>query len=51
MLSYELLLPSKEALDGVGDRLRAAGVPLAEHAQGWAVCDPSHNCVLLRLNA
>jgi catechol 2,3-dioxygenase len=51
LLSYELLLPSQDALNGVGDRLRAACVTLTECAQGWAVRDPSHNLVLLRHSA
>jgi catechol 2,3-dioxygenase len=51
LFSYELLLPSQDALNAVGERLRAAGVPLTEHAQGWKACDPSHNLVLLRRSA
>lgn len=47
LLSYELLL-SSQALAAVGERLRAAGIPPAEHERGWTVRDPSHNLVLLR---
>lgn len=48
LLSFELVLPTRAALDAVVERLRAAGTDLAEHDAGWAVRDPSHNTVLLR---
>ncbi len=48
LLSYEVLLPDEAALGAVLDRVRAAGLPMAEDAHGWAVRDPSHNLVLLR---
>ncbi|HEX6292525.1 MAG TPA: VOC family protein [Herpetosiphonaceae bacterium] len=48
LLSYELLVPTTEALNAVLDRVRAAGLPLTEQADVWAVRDPSHNLVLLR---
>jgi catechol 2,3-dioxygenase len=51
LLSYELRLPTTDALSAVVDRVRAAGLPLDEHAEGWAVRDPSHNRVLLRTAA
>jgi catechol 2,3-dioxygenase len=51
LLSYELRLPTTDALSTVVDRVRAAGVPLDEHAEGWAVRDPAHNLVLLRTAA
>ena len=51
LLSYEVILPSQHALSAVIDRIRAAGVSLTEDAQGWVVCDPSHNRVLLRRSA
>lgn len=51
LLSYELRLPTIDALSEVIDRVRAAGLPLDEQAEGWAVRDPSHNLVLLRTAA
>ena len=48
LLSYEVLLPDATALGSVLDRVRAAGISLAEDAQGWVVRDPSHTLVLLR---
>ncbi len=48
LLSYEVLLPDAAALGAVLDRVRAAGIPMAEDAHGWAVRDPSHTLVLLR---
>lgn len=51
LLSYEILLPNQTALDAVIERVRTAGIPLTEHGAGWAVCDPSHNRVLLGVNA
>ena len=48
LLSYEVLLPDAAALGAVLDRVRAAGIPMAEDAHGWAVRDPSHNLVLVR---
>jgi catechol 2,3-dioxygenase len=50
LLSYEVLLPNEAALCAVLDRVRAAGIPANEEAQGWAVRDPSYNRVLLRYN-
>ena len=51
LLSYELRLPTTDALSAVVDRARAAGLPLDEQAEGWAVRDPSHNLLLLRAAA
>ena len=51
LLSYELCLPTTDALNAVMDRVRAADVPHTEQAEGWAVRDPSHNLVLLRVAA
>ncbi len=48
LLSYELALPTQQALIAVVERACAAGIPVTEQAQGWALRDPSHNCVLLR---
>jgi catechol 2,3-dioxygenase len=48
LLSYELVLPTADAVTTVLDRVRAAGVTLDEHVEGWTVRDPSHNLVLLR---
>ena len=48
LLSYELIVPTQDALGAVISRIRMAGIPMTEQAQGWAVRDPSHNCVLLR---
>jgi catechol 2,3-dioxygenase len=51
LLSYEVILASRDALSAVVDRVRAAGIPLTEDAHGWAVRDPSHNRILLRHSA
>lgn len=51
LLSYEVVLPTRAALDLVRDRLQAADIPLEEQPAGWAVRDPSGNLVLLRLRA
>jgi catechol 2,3-dioxygenase len=51
LVSYELVLPTADALTAVLANVRAAGVTPAEHAEGWAVRDPSHNLVLLRASA
>ena len=51
LLNYEVLLPSTAALGAVIDRVRAAGIPIAEETHGWAVRDPSCNLVLLRHNS
>jgi catechol 2,3-dioxygenase len=48
LLSYEVRLPGPAALDAVVERVRAAGIALAQDEQGWSVRDPSHNLVLLR---
>jgi catechol 2,3-dioxygenase len=48
LLSYEVRLPSEEALGAVLERARVAGIPVAEQAEGLAVRDPSHNTVVLR---
>ncbi len=47
LLSYELILPTRPALQAVVERLRTAEFPLEEYGNGWAVRDPSHNLVLL----
>jgi catechol 2,3-dioxygenase len=49
LLNYEVALPHRAALDATLDRLRAADISLTERPDGWAVRDPSHNQVLLRL--
>jgi catechol 2,3-dioxygenase len=51
LLSYEVVLPSQDALSAAIDRIRAAGVSLAEDPEGWVVRDPSHNRILLRRSA
>jgi catechol 2,3-dioxygenase len=51
LLSYEVVLPTRAALDLVRDRLQATEIPLEEQSEGWAVRDPSGNLVLLRLRA
>lgn len=48
LLSYEVLLPNEAALGAVLNRVRAAGISATEYAEGWTVCDPSHNRVLLQ---
>ncbi len=50
LLSYEIVLPNQVALDAVLNRIRAADAPLSESADSWAVRDPSHNLVALRVN-
>ncbi len=49
LVSYELLLPTAAALESVRQQVEAARLPLAEHADGWLVHDPSHNPVVLRV--
>jgi catechol 2,3-dioxygenase len=51
LLGYEVVLPSPPALSAAIDRIRAAGVSLAEDPEGWVVRDPSHNRILLRRSA
>jgi catechol 2,3-dioxygenase len=46
---YSILLPDEEELERVLERLRAAGIPAAEHPGGSLVRDPSQNAVLLRV--
>ena len=45
---YEVVLPSSEALDAIVARMRRAGVPVAEHADGVMVRDPSGIALALR---
>ena len=45
---YSVLLPDGAELERVLDRLRAAGVPIEERADGSLVRDPSQNALLLR---
>lgn len=49
LLSYELCLPTSDALNPVLERVRAANLPLMETDHGWAVHDPSHNLIMLRV--
>lgn len=51
LLSYELVLPTSDALYAVVERVQAARTPLMEQAEGVAVCDPSHNTIVLRVAA
>ncbi len=46
--SYDVVLPDAAALDAVLERARAAGMTVAEAAEGALVRDPSGNGVLLR---
>jgi catechol 2,3-dioxygenase len=46
--SFEVLLPTQEALDAVLQRLRQAGIDIQAEAGGSLVHDPSGNAVLLR---
>ena len=46
--SFEIALPSDEALDAVLARVRAAGIAVAAHGSGSLIRDPSGNGVLLR---
>jgi catechol 2,3-dioxygenase len=46
--SFEVLLPSSEALVPVLDRARHAGIEIESHPEGELVRDPSGNAVLLR---
>ena len=48
LLNYELIVPTRQALAAAVERVCAASIQVTKHAQGWAVRDPSHNCVLLR---
>ena len=43
---FTVRLPNQAELDKVLDRVRAAGVLIEEHAQGWLVRDPSQNAVV-----
>jgi catechol 2,3-dioxygenase len=45
--SFEVQLPSGDALEQLLERVRAAGVPVEVSAGGASVRDPSGNCVLL----
>jgi catechol 2,3-dioxygenase len=51
LLSYELCLPTDEALNAVLDRVRAAEIPLRKQDEGWSLRDPSQNTVILRVAA
>jgi catechol 2,3-dioxygenase len=46
--SFEVLLPSAEALEGVLGRVRGANLQIESHPEGSLVRDPSGNGVLLR---
>ncbi len=46
--SFEVLLPSAEALETVLDRVRRAGMEIATEAEGSLVRDPSGNAIFLR---
>lgn len=49
LLSYELLLPTDDAVDAVVERAREANVPVDKHDAGWSLRDPSHNTIILRV--
>ncbi|MEK7786740.1 MAG: VOC family protein [Chloroflexota bacterium] len=46
---FTVRLPDQAELDKVPDRVRAAGVLVEEHAQGWLVRDPSLNAMVLAI--
>jgi catechol 2,3-dioxygenase len=46
--SFEVLLPSSEALEAVLERVRQAGIEIRSEAGRSAVADPSGNAVVLR---
>jgi catechol 2,3-dioxygenase len=47
--SFEVTLPSSEERERVLERVRAAGVEIAQSPSGPVVCDPSGNSVVLRV--
>jgi len=49
LLSYELLLPTDDAIDAVVERAREANVPVSKQDAGWSLRDPSHNTIILRV--
>jgi catechol 2,3-dioxygenase len=46
--NFEIVLPSREELERVLERVNLAGVEAREDEGGWLVRDPSGNCVVLR---
>lgn len=44
---FTILLPDEGAREAVAQRVRAAGLPLEEQAEGLLLRDPSHNALLL----
>ena len=48
LLSFEVVLPNRAALDEVTSSVRAAGLALSQDERGWTVLDPSQNLVVLR---
>ena len=43
---FTVRLPNQAELDKILDRVRAAGVLVKEHAQGWLARDPSQNAIV-----
>jgi catechol 2,3-dioxygenase len=46
--NYEIVLPGREELERVLDRVNSAGIEVREDGDGWLVRDPSGNGVMLR---
>lgn len=49
LIEYEIQLPTAAALDAVLARVQAAGITPEAYAGGWALRDPSHNRLVLRV--
>jgi catechol 2,3-dioxygenase len=45
---FTVRLPNQAELDKVLDRVRGAGAPVEEEAEGWLVRDPSQNAIVFR---
>lgn len=48
--AFDIVLPNREEMLRVVDRLRAAGIPAEEREAGFLVRDPSHNGLRLTFN-
>jgi catechol 2,3-dioxygenase len=46
--NFEIVLPGREELERVLDRVNSAGIEVREDGDGWLVRDPSGNGVMLR---
>ncbi len=46
--SFDVVLPTPQALQTVTQRVASAGLPMQESASGWSLADPSGNTLVLR---